>query len=90
MASKLFVLSAVALVLGIVSGGSAHWQSNGQGRYYYPQQRYPAYNQQRPYQQPQQQNSYQLPPGVSISSAEWVCNNPKTGDMVSWSMLREF
>lgn len=93
MATKLFVLGTI-LLIGIIATESSAQYWNRQYSYsnrQYPQQVYPSYPQQRPnYQQTngyQQAGSFQLPPGVSISDAEWVCKSPKTGDMVSLLMF---
>ncbi|OXU27033.1 hypothetical protein TSAR_005995 [Trichomalopsis sarcophagae] len=87
MATKLFVLGTI-LLIGIATESSAqYWNrqySYSNGRY--PQQVYPGYQQQRPnYQQSngwQNAGSFQLPPGVSVADAEWICKSPKTGDMM--------
>ncbi|XP_008213338.1 gamma-gliadin isoform X2 [Nasonia vitripennis] len=87
MATKLFLLGTI-LLIGIATESSAqYWNrqySYSNGRY--PQQVYPGYQQQRPnYQQSngwQNAASFQLPPGVSVTDAEWVCKSPKTGDMM--------
>lgn len=87
--NKLLVLSAAILLFGIISETSAQYRNAGYGGYGFGRHSHPYYQQQRPgyggYQQPgYQQPGYQqqLPSDVSVQEAEWVCKNPKTGDMV--------
>ncbi|CAB0038915.1 unnamed protein product [Trichogramma brassicae] len=78
-----FHVVCVALIALQTSGSLAqNWRyggySNGGYRavpYYYQPQR-PSYT------QTLGQQNFQIPPGISVSGAEWVCKNPKTGDMM--------
>ncbi|XP_058790212.1 uncharacterized protein LOC131663690 [Phymastichus coffea] len=86
MVTKLFAASTAIILLGITTEATAQFRYgyghgyNHHSHPYYPQQR-PSYGSFNGYPQ---QNTYeqQLPPGVSVQEAEWVCKNPKTGDMM--------
>ncbi|XP_014238262.1 leucine-rich repeat extensin-like protein 2 [Trichogramma pretiosum] len=82
--AKFHVVCIVLMIaLQTISGSlGQNWRyggySNGGYRavpYYYQPQR-PSYT------QTLGQQNFQIPPGISVSGAEWVCKNPKTGDMM--------
>jgi hypothetical protein len=90
MMSRLCVLGAVIFIFSLITESSSQfWRRPNE--YSYPPQHGQRYrpNYYPPRQQigfPQQNdfpNNIQLPPGVSVTEAEWVCKNSKTGDMVS-------
>ncbi|XP_011503509.1 PREDICTED: uncharacterized protein LOC105366685 [Ceratosolen solmsi marchali] len=87
MIGRLHALSFVILMFNIANESSSQFwrQFNG---YPYPQRQGQNFNPnyESNHRGFQQQNgfesNFQLPPGVSMSQAEWVCKNPKTGDMM--------
>ena len=84
---RLFILGTVIFTFGFMTKSSAQFWKQHNGFEYaerQPHHYYPNYYQPRQYQQQDGfQNNLQLPPGISISEADWICRNSKTGDMVN-------